>query len=365
MDTPQIAFYDAKEYDRNSFEQANGDFGFKIRYFKEHLTPETTALATGCNVVCAFVNDTLNEKVLVELKQKGVELIALRCAGYNNVDLRCAFDNRMQVVRVPSYSPNAVAEHAVALIMSLNRKTHRAYCRTRDLNFSINGFTGFDMAGKTAGVIGTGKIGQILAGILKGFQMNVLAFDPFENEQAAKQYGFKYTDLDTIYENADIISLHCPLTAKTHHLIDAKSIEKMKPGVMLINTGRGQLIDTLALIAGIKDKKIGSAGLDVYEEESQYFFEDFSNSIIDDDVLARLLTFNNVLVTSHQAFLTKEALQNISQTTLENIKNFFAHSQPINGICYKCSMSKGKCDKNTTGECFGQKASPPQKGNVK
>lgn len=345
----KIAFYDARPYDIDSFDKVNGSYGFTIKYFPIRLTEETALFAKGYDVVCAFVNDTLSKPVLDILVSEGIKLIALRCAGFNNVDLSAAY-GKIHIVRVPAYSPHAVAEHAIALMMSLNRKTHKAYTRTRDNNFTLNGLVGFDMNGKTAGVIGTGRIGKILIRILKGFGMEVLAHDNYPDEAGAKELGFTYVPLDELYARADIISLHCPLTKETHHMINDESIAKMKTGVMIINTGRGHLIDTKALITGLKSKKIGSAGLDVYEEEGDYFFEDFSIEGLADDVLARLLTFPNILVTSHQAFFTNEALANIAATTYENIRSFFEKNDLPNEICYHCQ--KGECLKKTTGKCF-------------
>lgn len=325
----KIAFYDTKNYDMTAFNRLNDTYGFKIKYFESKLTEDTARLARGYDVVCAFVNDTINAVVIDVLEEVGVGLIAMRCAGYNNVDFEAA-KGRLKVVRVPAYSPYAVAEHALALIMTLNRKTHKAYSRTRDNNFNINGLQGFDLYGKTIGVIGTGKIGRVFAGICEGVGMKVLAYDKFPSEAS----GLTYVDLDTLYAQSDIVSLHCPLLKETHHIIGAASIDKMKEGVMVINTSRGGLVDTEALIEGLKEKKIGYAGLDVYEEESDYFFEDFSEEIISDDVLARLLSFPNVLVTSHQAFLTKEALENIAATTLDSIKAYQKGETLINEICY-------------------------------
>ena len=347
----KIAFFDTKPYDSKSFDNANKSYGFTIKYFSEKLNPDTAPLASGYDAVCAFVNDDLCASTLEKLNASGIKLIALRCAGYNNVDLRESF-GKIHIVRVPDYSPYAVAEHATALMLSLNRKIHRAYYRVRDNNYSINGLLGFDMHGKTAGVIGTGKIGLILIKILRGFGMNVLASDLHPNEDAARELGFSYTSLDDLYAQSDIISLHCPLNAETYHLINEAAIKKMKKGVMLINTGRGQLIDTAALVEGLKSGMVGFAGLDVYEEESEYFFEDKSDEIIVDDVLARLNTFNNVLVTSHQAFFTKEALENISATTLKNINLFFNEGSLPNEICYKCGKTPcPRKDKPLSG-CF-------------
>jgi D-lactate dehydrogenase len=349
MDKTRIAFYDAKPYDEESFKAVNQEFGYEIKYQHSRLGRDTAILASGYPVVCAFVNDVIDKEVVSTLYEQGVRLIAMRCAGYNNVDLHAVY-KKIHVLRVPAYSPYAVAEHAVGLILSLNRKIHKAYYRTRDNNFNINGFLGFDMHGKTAGVIGTGRIGRVLIDILKGFGMKVLAYDSFPNPGAAKEQGFEYTNLDTIYGESDIISLHCPLAKDTYHLINEDAIKKMKPGVMIINTSRGALIDTVALIEGLKAKKVGSAGLDVYEEESDYFFEDFSGNIIDDDILARLLTFPNVLVTSHQAFFTREALHNIAHTTLSNIRDYIEGRPLVNEICYKCGAET--CSKKKTGKCF-------------
>ena len=318
----KIAFFGTKPYDRESFDQANEAYGFDIRYFKGHLTPESAILAQGAAAVCIFVNDTADAAAIHALKEQGVPLIALRCAGFNNVDLEAAARDGITVVRVPAYSPYAVAEHAVALMLALNRKIHRAYWRTRDGNFALHGLMGFDMHGKTAGIIGTGKIARILIRILRGFGMEVLGYDLYPDEAFAREVGMRYVTLDELYAQSDIISLHCPLTEQTRYLIDSSAIERMKPGVVLINTGRGQLIHSQALIDGLKEKKIGAAGLDVYEEEGDYFYEDKSDKIIDDDTLARLLSFNNVIVTSHQGFFTREALANIAETTLSNIRDF-------------------------------------------
>lgn len=342
----KIAFFDAKPYDIESFNAVNKDYGYKIKYYEARLTEDTAVMAKGCDVVCAFVNDNISGEVVQILSDLGVKLIALRCAGYNNVDFEAAF-GKIHVVRVPAYSPYAVAEHALALMMTINRKTHRAYNRTKENDFRINGLTGFDLHGKTVGVIGTGKIGQIFIDICKGLGMNVLAYDLYP----AKLEGVTYTDLDTLYSQSDVISLHCPLTKETYHMINSEAIDKMKDGVMIINTSRGDLIDTAALIEGLKSRKIGSAGLDVYEEESDYFFEDFSTKVIDDDNLARLLSFTNVLITSHQAFLTEEALRNIANTTLDNIKAFEQDKPLANEICYHCPQM-GACDKSKNGRCF-------------
>ncbi len=323
----KIAFFGAKPYDISSFDQVNKDFNYDIKYYKGHLNKNNLVLTQGTDAVCIFVNDTADAEIIDGLAKNGVKLLALRCAGYNNVDLAAA-KGKMKIVRVPAYSPYAVAEHAVALMLSLNRKIHRAYWRTRDGNFSLHGLMGFDMYGKTAGIIGTGKIAKILIKILKGFGMNIVAYDLYPDYAFAEEQGITYTTLDELYKQSDIISLHCPLTDKTKYLINDISICKMKDNVMIINTGRGLLIHTNALIEGLKNKKIAAAGLDVYEEEGDYFYEDKSDKIIDDDVLARLLSFNNVIVTSHQAFFTKEALHNIAETTLLNIKAFM-ENQPL------------------------------------
>ena len=320
--TKKIAFFDTKPYDRKSFDEANKDFGFDITYFDAHLNKQTASLCKKFDGVCAFVNDTIDKGVIKKLIKHNVEIIALRCAGYNNVDFK-AVNEKIHIVHVPAYSPYSVAEHAVALMLSLNRKTYKAYHRTRDGNFSINGLLGFDMHERTAGVIGTGTIGRCLIAILRGFGMRVLAYDPYPDEIYAKEAGIEYVTLNEVYKQCDIISLHCPLSEETEHMINSESMKLMKHGVMIINTGRGKLIDTQDLIRGLKAGSIGSAGLDVYEEESEYFFEDKSMELITDDTLARLLTFPNVLITSHQAFFTKEALNKIALTTLNNFKGYF------------------------------------------
>ncbi len=330
----KIAFFDAKPYDIESFNKAPQDFDHKITFFKGHLSPETAPLTKDFQAVCIFVNDVVDRKMVDLLVQNGVSLIAIRAAGYNNIDLKAVF-NKIPVVRVPAYSPYAIAEHAVMLMLALNRKIHRAYYRTRDNNFTLNGLLGFDMHGKTVGIIGTGRIGKVAITILKGFGMRVLAYDVFPDKEYQQKTGFDYVDLETIYRQSDIISLHCPLNKETFHVIDAASIAKMKKGVMIINTGRGMLIDSKALINGLKTGQVGFAGLDVYEEESDYFYEDFSNKVITDDVLARLLSFNNVMVTSHQGFFTKEALSSIAATTMNNIRDFFLDKKLTNEISYK------------------------------
>mgnify|MGYP001419062662 FL=1 len=327
----KIAFFGAKPYDIASFDKVNEKYNYDIRYYKGHLNPNNVVLTQDTDVVCIFVNDTADAAVIDAMVDNGVKLLALRCAGFNNVDLKAA-KGKLPVVRVPAYSPYAVAEYSLALMLSLNRKIHRAYWRTRDGNFSLNGLMGFDMHGKTIGIIGTGKIAKILIRLLKGFGMRILAYDLYPDMKFAGEEGISYVSLDELYRESDIISLHCPLTAQTKYMIDKDSIDKMKEGVMIINTGRGQLINTNDLIEGLKEKKIAAAGLDVYEEEGEYFYEDKSDKIIDDDVLARLLSFNNVIVTSHQAFFTKEALHNIAETTLQNIEDFRCHRPLVNEV---------------------------------
>ena len=327
----KVAFFDSKPYDEASFKKANEKYGFDIRFYKGHLNKDNVVLSKGADVVCIFVNAVVDTNVIDDLIENGVKLIALRCAGYNNVDIKAAH-NRIKVVRVPAYSPYAVAEHTLALMLTLNRKTHKAYSRTREGNFSLNGLLGFDMHGKIAGMIGTGKIAKILIQALSGMGMKIVAYDLYPDNEFAKQYNVEYVSLDELYGRSDIISLHCPLNKDTEYIINTDSIAKMKDGVMIINTGRGKLIHTHTLIKGLKSKKIGAAGLDVYEEESDYFFEDRSNNVMDDDVLARLLSFNNVIVTSHQAFFTKEALENIAETTLVNIQDFVNGKTLVNEV---------------------------------
>lgn len=330
----KVAVFDAKPYDEAMFNKVNQKYGFELFFFKEHLDKHNVILASSCDAVCIFVNAIVDTYVIDKLCSYGVKLIALRCAGFNNVDIAAAA-GKIKVVRVPEYSPHAIAEHTLALMLCLNRKVHRAFIRTRDGNFSLNGFQGFDMYGKTAGVIGTGKIGRTVAQILKGLGMNIIAYDLYPNESFAKEIGMKYATLDELYANSDVITLHCPLTKETEYLICDKSIEKMKDGVMIINTGRGKLIHTKHLIDGLVSRKVGYAGLDVYEEEGAYFYEDYSDSIMTDEILARLLSFNNVIVTSHQAFFTEEAMSNIAHTTMDNIKDFFEDKELQNEIVYK------------------------------
>jgi len=324
----KIALFDTHRYERDAFAQANGTFGHALTFFEPRLLRDTASLAHGFPVVCSFVNDRLDADTLAVLRDGGVRLVALRSAGYNHVDLRAAAEIGLPVVRVPEYSPYAVAEHAVALLLALNRKIHRAWARVREANFSLDGLVGFDLHGKTFGVVGTGRIGSVAARIMHGFGCRLLGFDPRPNEALAAELGLRYVDLATLEREADVVSLHVPLTPATHHLIDAEALERMKPGVVLINTGRGALVDTRALIDGLKRGHVGAAGLDVYEEEEAVFFRDLSDRVLQDDVLARLLTFPNVLITSHQGFLTREALARIAETTLGNVA-VFERGEPL------------------------------------
>lgn len=316
-----VAVFSTKPYDEEFLSKANTMYGHALNFLEARLTRCTARLAENHEVVCAFVNDELDRKVLELLSKQGVKMIALRCAGFNNIDLDAAESLDMTVARVPAYSPHAVAEHSVAMMLSACRKLHRAHNRTREGNFSLDGLLGFDMYGKTAGVIGTGKIGALTAEILIGFGCQVLAFDLQTNERLAA-HGVRYVPLDELLCSSDIITLHCPLLSATHHMIDQRAIEMMKDGVMLVNTSRGGLIDTVAVIDGLKSGKIGSLAIDVYEEEADVFFEDYSNRVMQDDILARLLTFPNVLVTGHQGFFTAEALDQIAHQTLRNISAF-------------------------------------------
>ncbi len=325
----RVAFFDTKPYDKIYFDALKEEYGIEIEYFESKLSPRTAVMAKNVKAVVAFVNDDVCKDTIDVLKENGVELIAMRCAGYNNVDLHAAKDV-MTVARVPEYSPHAVAEHTLALLLTLVRKTHKAYIRTRDFNFSLNGFVGFDLHGKTLGAIGTGKIGMAFIDICRGIGMNVIAYDPFPS-----QGYLEYVPLEELFQRADVISLHCPLTSETYHMINDYSIKMMKEKVFILNTSRGALIDTEALINGIKSGKIGGAGLDVYEEESEFFYEDLSESILKDDVLSRLIMMPNVLVTSHQAFLTHEALKRIAEITLGNIKSYFDGEKLENEIVAK------------------------------
>ncbi len=326
----RVAVFSTKPYDQKFLEEANRGKGHELSFLKPGLDPVTAPLANGYPAVCAFVNDTLDEQILQILAEGGTRSIALRCAGFNQVDLKAAKRLGFTIARVPAYSPHAVAEHTLALIMTLNRKTHRAHQRIREGNFALEGLLGFDLRGRTVGVIGTGKIGSVFARIMAGLECKILAYDVHENEEV-RQLG-RYCSLDTLLEESDIISLHCPLTPDTHYIINRSSIERMRQGVMLINTSRGALIETRALIDALKSGKVGSVGLDVYEEEADLFFEDYSNEIIHDDVFARLLTFPNVLITGHQAFFTSNALRSIAETTIQNLTDLEAGKDSPNYV---------------------------------
>jgi D-lactate dehydrogenase len=315
-----VAIFSTKNYDREFVSAANAS-RHELRFLEPHLNEDTVGLASGSEAVCVFVNDQVNAAVIEKLRSLGVRLIALRCAGYNNVDLSAATKHGITVVRVPAYSPYAVAEHTIALMLALNRKVHRSYNRVREGNFALEGLVGFDMHGKTVGLIGTGQIGTVMAQILTGFGCPTLAFDPFPNA-ACRSIGVRYVELDELLAQSDVISSHCPLTPENKYIINDAAIAKMKNGVMLINTSRGALLDTFAIIEGLKSGKIGYLGLDVYEEEEEIFFEDRSGLILSDDVFARLLTFPNMIITGHQAFFTREALLNIADTTIDNITKF-------------------------------------------
>ncbi|MFK7736177.1 MAG: 2-hydroxyacid dehydrogenase [Pirellulaceae bacterium] len=315
----RVAVFSTKSYDKSFFSQANAEYGHELKYFEPRLTSATLPLAKGFPCICVFVNDVLDGQTLRTLASDGLQLVALRCAGFNNVDLQTANALGIRVVRVPAYSPHAVAEHSVALMLSLSRQLHRAYTRVRDANFALEGLLGFDFHSKTVGIIGTGKIGETLCRIMRGFGCNVLAHDVTVNPKCLEM-GVQYVELDELYSRSDIISLHCPLTPSTRHLINEEAINQMKDGVMLINTSRGAIVDTAALVAALKSEKIRALGLDVYEEEAGLFFEDQSNEVIQDDIFARLLTFPNVLITGHQAFFTQEAMSEIATKTLLNIQ---------------------------------------------
>jgi D-lactate dehydrogenase len=322
--TPAIltAVYDTKPFDREHLERAAGEGDLQWRFLEFRLSAETAPLAKGAAAVCAFVNDRLDRPCLDVLASQGVKLVALRCTGFNNVDVDGAREAGLTVTRVPVYSPHSVAEHAVALLLTLNRKTHRAFNRVRELNFSLNGLVGFDLHGKTAGIIGTGKIGRNMAQILLGFGMKVIAHDPYPDAAWAAEHGVRYVDARTIAAESDVISLHIPLTPDTKYIIRAETLRLMKPGTILINVSRGGLIETKALIEALKSGRLGGVGLDVYEEEEGVFYEDLSGQVLQDDDLARLLTFPNVIVTAHQGFLSREALAEISRVTVANIRAF-------------------------------------------
>ncbi len=344
----KVAMFDTKPYDRSFFDHA-AKGRYEIHYFESKLNASTASLAKGCEAVCAFVNDDVDADAIQTLDQLGVRVLAMRCAGYSNVDVKAAYE-KINIVRVPAYSPYAVAEHAMGLLLSVNRKLHRAYARTRDFNFSLVGLTGVDLHGKTVGVIGTGKIGRVFIDICKGFGMRVLAYDPHPAQEA----GIEFVNLDRLFRESDVISLHCPLTEQSHHLLNADAFAKMKHGVIVINTSRGALIDTAALLEALNSEKVRGAGLDVYEEEADLFFEDFSNAIIHDDVLSLLVSRPNVILTSHQAFLTEEALSNIADATLLNLDEFFEDKPLQNEVCYQCDTGKVTegCRKTRKERCF-------------
>ena len=342
----KIAFFDTKPYDKPYFEKYGEQQGFEFKFFETKLTEDTVELAAGYDGVCAFVNDRVTAEVIDRLQEMGVSLLALRCAGFNNVDMKHAY-GRLHILRVPAYSPYAVAEHAMALLLTSVRRIHKAYNRSKEFNFSLAGLTGFDLHGKTVGVVGTGKIGKVFVNICLGFGMRVLAYDKYPDADLVKRDGVEYVPLDELFEKSDVISLHCPLTEETDHMIDEAAIFRMKKGVVLINTSRGALVDSEALLSGIKSRHIGAACLDVYEEEGDLFFEDNSGHILEDDTLARLITMPNVLVTSHQAFLTEEALESIAETTVKNIVSMVENGECPNELCYRGGEAKdcksGKC----------------------
>ena len=342
----KVAFFDAKPYDKPSFEKYGEEKGIKFKFFETKLNEDTVELVHGFDAVCAFVNDTVNSSVIDKLVEMNVRILALRCAGFNNVDMKYAH-GKIHVLRVPAYSPYAVAEHAIAMLLTSIRRIHKAYIRTKDFNFSLSGMTGFDLHGKTVGVIGTGRIGRVFVDICRGFGMKVLAYDKYPAKELDNGDTVRYVDLDTLFAESDIISLHCPLTEETDHIIDEESINKCKKGVVIINTSRGALVDAEALLNAIKSRKVGAACLDVYEEESDLFFEDFSGHIVEDDTLARLISMPNVIVTSHQAFLTEEALSNIAETTVNNLIELQDTGKCPNELCYRggttTDCKEGKC----------------------
>ena len=335
----RVAFFDAKPYDKPSFDRFGQENGITFKYFESKLNEDTVELARGFDAVCAFVNDTVNAAVIDRLVELGITSVAMRCAGYNNVDMHHAY-GRVHVVRVPAYSPYAVAEHAMAMLLTSIRRIHKAYIRSRDFNFSLSNLTGFDLYGKTVGVIGTGRIGRVFIDICRGFGMKVLAYDKFPYPNLDNGDTIRYVDLPELFAGSDIISLHCPLTKDTYHLIDDDSLQQCKRGVVIVNTSRGALVDAEALLEGIKSRHVGAACLDVYEEESDLFFEDKSGHILDDDTLARLISMPNVIVTSHQAFLTEEALENIAETTVQNILALRDKGQCENEVCHRGGETK-------------------------
>ena len=343
----KIAFFDTKPYDKTAFDKYGEEYGVQFKYFETKLTEDTADLARGYDGVCVFVNDTVDKPVIDKLVSLGIRILALRCAGFNNVDMKYAY-GKLHVLRVPAYSPYAVAEHTIALLLTSIRRIHKAYIRTRDFNFSLAGLTGFDLHGKTVGVVGTGRIGRAFIDICLGFGMKVLAYDKYPSEELKKAGRVSYVSLDKLFGDSDIISLHCPLTEETNHLINRDTLARCRRGVVILNTSRGALIDAEALLEGIKARHVGAACLDVYEEESEFFFEDFSGHILDDDILARLISMPNVIVTSHQAFLTEEALQSIAETTVNNLITFAKNGQCENELCYRGGNTEDcKC-----GKCF-------------
>lgn len=343
----KVAFFDTKPYDRTWFDALGKNY--EITYFEEKLNHHTAKFTDGFDAVCAFVNDRVNALAIERLYNNGVQLIAMRCAGYSNVDVKAAFQ-KLHIVRVPAYSPHAVAEHTIGLLLTLNRRLHKAYNRTREFNFSIVGLTGTDLYGKTVGVIGTGKIGRTFIDICRGFGMRVLAYDKFP----AKDSGLDYVELDTLLRESDVISLHCPLTPDTRHILNRDAFSKMKRGVFILNTSRGALIDSEALLDALNSRTVGGAGLDVYEEEANLFYEDRSDTIIHDDTLALLVSRPNVILTAHQAFLTEEALHNIAEETIKNLDAFFSGAPLENEICYLCDRDKAghDCRKTRRERCF-------------
>ena len=343
----KIAFFDAKPYDKPSFEQYAANTGITFKYFETKLNEDTAELAHGFDGVCVFVNDTVNAAVIDKLYAMGVRVVALRCAGFNNVDMKHAF-GKLHVFHVPAYSPYAVAEHTMALLLTSIRRIHKAYIRSKDFNFSLSGLTGFDLYGKTVGVIGTGRIGRVFVDICRGFGMKVLCYDKFPAAGLDNGDTIRYVELDELFAESDVISLHCPLTEETYHVINKDSLAKCKRGVVLLNTSRGALVDAEDLLTAIKSRKVGAACLDVYEEESDLFFEDNSGHILEDDTLARLISMPNVIVTSHQAFLTEEALSNIAETTVNNVVEMLATGACPNELCYR----GGSAEDCKSGKCF-------------
>ena len=342
----KIAFFDTKQYDIPAFEEYGKERGIEFKFLEPHLNSDTAHLAKGYDGVCVFVNDIVNKEVIDILYSYNIKFIVLRCAGFNNVDVKAAF-GKIHIYRVPAYSPYAIAEHAMALLQTSNRRIHKAYIRTRDYNFSLNELAGVDLHNKTIGVVGTGKIGKVFINICKGYGMNVIAYDKYPDSNL----DVKYVSLDELFKESDFISLHCPLTDENFHMINKDSIDHMKKGVGIINTSRGGLIDGKALLEGIKERKVGFACLDVYEEEGDIFYEDKSGHILDDDTLRSLISMPNVIITSHQAFLTKEALNNIADTTTQNIVNFYDKKVSENEVCYHCSNIEN-CKKKRNLKCF-------------